>query len=423
MHALDDGWQTPAPEPDGQGTGRADAGGHGRPGGAAGRDRPRASHRDGALRTRRTTGSSPSTTGCSGSTRPPSGCSPTTTSGTSGAGPGRRAMHAGRCSRPCPPACGRGSGSGVEASCTRPSACLRAALEQDRMWGGSRTSVSRSRGASRSAVTSTGATSAPRARWPTRLAGPLFGEGATDLPAGARAPARRRGPLRSGAGGPRRRRREGIAIANPAWNPWRGIKAAALHGLGRDFRGDRRSPRRRWRCSAGGVRRATSAGGCACWESCAAATGSTTCARRSSLLSPTPAAVDLARAQCALGSRPAGRGRGGDPAPAGGEQDRRADAAPTGCCASPARSSSDAVTRLEPGDEEVAPTVLDRTADPGADRRWHGRPRGGPATVRHAGDRPGRARGGRLRRVAARGSGFSQVGRIMMGHGQDRRLP
>jgi Bacterial regulatory proteins, luxR family len=94
-----------------------------------------------------------------------------------------------------------------------------------------------------------------------------------------------------------------IAIVNPVWNPWRTIKAAALHGLGRtaeavDTAEEEVALLRRWGapsflgralCLLGEMQRPAGL------EELREAVG---------LLASTPAAVDLARAQCALGSRP-----------------------------------------------------------------------------------------------------------------------
>ena len=93
--------------------------------------------------------------------------------------------------------------------CTRRWPASRAALDQDRMWGGPG-SASRSRAASRSAATSTGATW-PRPGRPAdaALAAPRSGEGARLLPPGHRAAAGRGGPApaRRSAALDRRRRR------------------------------------------------------------------------------------------------------------------------------------------------------------------------------------------------------------------------
>lgn len=93
----------------------------------------------------------------------------------------------------------------------------------------------------------------------------------------------------------------GIAIDNPAWNPWRGIRAAALHGLGRtaeavDVAAEEVALLRQWGapshlgkslCLLGELR------------------GSEEDLRESvGLLAGTSAAVDLARARCALAGRP-----------------------------------------------------------------------------------------------------------------------
>ena len=110
----------------------------------------------------------PSTTGCSGSWPPTSGCSPTTTSATSGRGPGPQA-HAprlavrGAVDQPVGGLLALAAGrAGRGAGLPRPRRSSRTAC------GAAPGSASRTPGRSRSAATSTAATSPPPARSPTR---------------------------------------------------------------------------------------------------------------------------------------------------------------------------------------------------------------------------------------------------------------
>ena len=96
---------------------------------------------------------------------------------------------------------------------------------------------------------------------------------------------------------------EGIAIANPAWNPWRSIRAAALDGLDRTSEAigvaeENVTLLRQWGapshlgvalCQLGELRRND---------------GLADLRESVQLLSTTPAVVDRARAQCALAGRP-----------------------------------------------------------------------------------------------------------------------
>ncbi len=232
MHCTRGRLADPGPGAGGQRARCADAGRDDRAAGDPGRGRPGAGHRAGALRTRRRPPVRGRRRACSGSTPLRFARSPTTTSGTSGAARGPPGTRADRCSRRCPPACGRASGSGGGASCTRPWPVC--AMPSSRTaCGAAPDSVSRSLGGSRSSVISTAGTSLQRAGPPTRCsAGPLFGEsGRVYQQALAQllvVEGRCEEALAVLDAAP-----EGIVIANPAWNPWRSITAAALHGLGR----------------------------------------------------------------------------------------------------------------------------------------------------------------------------------------------
>ena len=184
---------------------------------------------------------------------------------------------------------------------------------------------------------------------------------------------------------------------NPAWNPWR------------DHRGDRAGrarphATRRWRSwqeEVALLRRwgaPSYLGTALCLLGRAARRGRArpTCARRSTVLTPTYAAVELARARCALGSRArGGRRRGGRAAArrrSTAAHDRGAlgiqRARPRGARAAAAGPTTAA------GTTQRLPDV-DRAADPGARRRRARRPRGGAAAVPDPGHGAGRAGRGR----------------------------
>ena len=192
---------------------------------------------------------------------------------------------------------------------------------------------------------------------------------------------------------------EGIAIANPAWNPWRAITAAALHGLGRTSEALEAGGGGSGSAPPLGRTELPRQGRCACWASCVVSAELDELREAVRLLASTPAAVDSP----APSARSAAGRRWPDEeaiellleARAG----RRSSAAPVpGARASLARGSSGAVARSSPRHRGGAAAVVrGPTADPRPDRRRPGRARGRPAAVRHTGHRPGRAGRGRHR--------------------------
>jgi DNA-binding NarL/FixJ family response regulator len=94
-----------------------------------------------------------------------------------------------------------------------------------------------------------------------------------------------------------------IAIRNPVWNPWRSIAAAALHGLGRSddavpLAEEEVALLRRWAAPS-----ALGAALCLLGQMRGDA-GLEQLREAVAVLASTPAAVELARARCALGSSP-----------------------------------------------------------------------------------------------------------------------
>ena len=297
-------------------------------------------------------------------------------------------------------------------------ACLRGRLDQDRLWGGTGVGEPFAPG-SRSSATSTGVTSLPRVGRPTPSRRTAFGEGGRVYSAGRGAAARRRGPLRGGPCGRRAQTPDGIAIANPVWNPWRSITAAALHGLGRTAEAIE--------AGGGGTGSAPQLGrtelprqGLCLLGELRGRDGLDDLRRRCELLSSTPAAVDLARAQCALGSRPEVRGRGGDRAAAGGRAGPRSSAAPAG-----ARPRSGGARAARPPDrapaDEVPPLsrterqILDLTAAGLDVHEVAQRLFVTPGTVRAVLDEAGSA-------AAQSAQVFLKSDRVTMTHDQNGRL-
>jgi DNA-binding SARP family transcriptional activator/tetratricopeptide (TPR) repeat protein len=180
-------------------------------------------------------------------------------------------------------------------------ACLRDALEQDRMWGGARVGEPFARGFQIGCHLDRGDVAAAR-RVADAFAGPVVGEGGRIYQqALARllvTEGRWNAALAALDAAP-----TGVANANPAWNPWRTIRAAALHGLGRtseaiEVAEEEVTLLRRW--GAG-----THLGRGLCLVGLLRGDDGAEDLREAvELLASTTAAVDLARARCALGSHP-----------------------------------------------------------------------------------------------------------------------
>jgi ATP/maltotriose-dependent transcriptional regulator MalT len=179
-------------------------------------------------------------------------------------------------------------------------ACLRDALEQDRMWGGTGLGEPFARGFQILCHLDRGDLASAR-NVADAYAGPLLGEGgrvhAQAVAALLVAEGRSDEALAALDEAP-----QGITIANPAWNPWRGIRAAALHGLGRtaeavDLAEEEVALLRAW-----GAPSQLGKGLCLLGELRGDA-GTEDLREAVDLLTSTTAAVDLARARCALGSR------------------------------------------------------------------------------------------------------------------------
>jgi DNA-binding SARP family transcriptional activator/tetratricopeptide (TPR) repeat protein len=181
-------------------------------------------------------------------------------------------------------------------------ACLRDALDQDRMWGGARVGEPFARGFQIGCHLDRGDVAAAR-RAADAFAGPVLGEGGRVLQQ-ARAhllvvEGRWEEALATLETAP-----TGVATANPAWNPWRSIRAAALHGLDRPQEATAIAEEevallRRWGAP-------THLGRALCLLGALRGDEGVDELREAvELLAPTPAVVDLARAQCALGSHPA----------------------------------------------------------------------------------------------------------------------
>ena len=270
-------------------------------------------------------------------------------------------------------------------------ACLRAALEQDRMWGGTHVGEPFASAFQIGCHLDRGDLDAAR-QVADGIAGPPYGEGGRVYQqAVARllvAEGRCEAALAALDAAP-----EEIIVANPAWNPWRAIKAARPARARPYVRRRSSSRRRRWGCCAAGARRASSAGACACWASCAVRRP-----RRPARGGRSPLADDRRGRPRPRAVRPrqpiAGRGRrGGDPAAAGGRSPgrgagRRRGARPrlrgARAARSPVREAARRGARLSSTERQIlAP-----------DRRRPGRARGRAAAVRHTGDGPGRARRG-----------------------------
>ena len=178
-------------------------------------------------------------------------------------------------------------------------ACLRDALEQDRMWGGTGLGEPLARGFQIGCHLDRGDPVAARQAADALAAEGTFGEGGRIFQlALARLLVTEGRPdeaLAALEAAPR-----GVGIRNPAWNPWRALRAEALHALGRSTEAlaladEQVALLRRWGapsylgrglCLRGMLRRED---------------GVEDLREAVRVLAPTPAAVALTRAQCALG--------------------------------------------------------------------------------------------------------------------------
>jgi tetratricopeptide (TPR) repeat protein len=184
-------------------------------------------------------------------------------------------------------------------------ACLRAALDHDRLWGGSRVGEPFARAFQIGCHLDRGDVAAARRTVDEFEDGPGFGEG-------GRLFLQARAQLLVAEGQCEQALETldaldaapmGLRITNPVWNPWRGIRAAALAGCGRlgeamALVDEEVSLLRRW-----GAPSYLGRALCLRGELSAAA-GVEDLRSAVDLLAGTNAAVDLAKARCALGSRP-----------------------------------------------------------------------------------------------------------------------
>jgi tetratricopeptide (TPR) repeat protein len=300
-------------------------------------------------------------------------------------------------------------------------ACLRAALDQDRLWGGTRVGEPFARafqigchldrgdlGAARQAADSFAGTAAfgeGGRVYQQAVARLLVAEGRCDeaLLVLAEPPSTD----------------YGIAIVNPVWNPWRSIKAAALYGLGRTPQAIETAEEELALLRVWGAPSFLGRALCMLGELRGRA-GLDDLAEAVDLLASTSAAVDLARAQCALGSHPDVADEEAiallDAASRLAEQ-RGARGIRERALAALERRGH----RIEPGADDVRPLsrtdrqILDMTAAGLDVHEVAQRLFVTPGTVRAVLDEAGfRAKPG--------GSGISQVGRATMTHDQNGSL-
>jgi DNA-binding SARP family transcriptional activator/tetratricopeptide (TPR) repeat protein len=179
--------------------------------------------------------------------------------------------------------------------------CLRDALEQDRMWGGSRIGEPFARGFQISCHLDRGDVAAAR-RVADALEGQLLGEGGRIYQQALAhllvTEGRWEEALATLDAAPK-----GVASTNPVWNPWRSIRAGALHGLGRTREAIAAAEEevallRRWGAPSFLGRALTLLG------LLRGVDGADDLREAMGLLAPTSAVVDLARAQAAFGSLP-----------------------------------------------------------------------------------------------------------------------
>jgi ATP/maltotriose-dependent transcriptional regulator MalT len=302
-------------------------------------------------------------------------------------------------------------------------ACLRAALDHDRLWGGNRVGEPFARAFQIGCHLDRGDIPAARRTADEFQDGPGFGEGgrlflqavAQLLVAEGRCEqalhtldALDAAPM-------------GLRITNPVWNPWRGIRAAALHGCGRvgealELADEEVALLRRWGapsylgralCLRGELRGAAGLGDLR--EAVA-------------LLSGTQAAGDLAKARCALGWR--AEVKDIEAVPLLLESSRVAERHGALAVRDRARAGLEhRGQRLEPCADDHRPlTTTERRildlAGAGLDTREIAqRLFLTPGTVHAVLDEAGSGA------FAGPGSGFSQVGAATMRHGENRRFP
>jgi len=184
-------------------------------------------------------------------------------------------------------------------------ACLRAALDQDRLWGGTRVGEPFARAFQIGCHLDRGDLAAARQAADAFAGGAAFGEGGRVY---QQAVARllvaegRSGEALVVLGNPHPTD-DGIAIVNPVWNPWRSIKAAALFGLGRTSEAIEAAEEELALLRIWGAPSFLGRALCMLGEFRGRA-GLDNLVEAVELLSTTTAAVDLARAQSALGSHP-----------------------------------------------------------------------------------------------------------------------
>lgn len=180
--------------------------------------------------------------------------------------------------------------------------CLQAAEDQDRMWGGIRVGEPFIRAFRIGCHLDRGDVTAARAVADAPAPGPAIGEGARVLQHAAAGLLLAEGRFAEALATLTAEHSE-VPMTNPVWNPWRGLRAVALHGLGRtpealDLAEEEVALLRTWGAPTGLGR------GLHLLGELRAPGGLEHLREAVALLSPTTAAVSLAGAQCALGSHP-----------------------------------------------------------------------------------------------------------------------
>ncbi|MEU4287320.1 BTAD domain-containing putative transcriptional regulator [Kribbella sp. NPDC026596] len=184
-------------------------------------------------------------------------------------------------------------------------ASLAAALDQDRLWGGTRVGEPFARAFQIGCELDRGDLAAARRAADAFADGAAFGEGGRVYQQAVARLLVAEGRCDEALvvlGSPQPTE-NGIAIVNPAWNPWRSIKAAALYGLGRTSEAIETAEEELVLLRVWGAPSFLGRTLCMLGEFRGRA-GLDDLVEAVDLLSSTPAAVDLARAQCALGSHP-----------------------------------------------------------------------------------------------------------------------